>query len=76
MGDLTLRERWQNIVDDWNGTRREVRRTAVGWRPPGRWTEECNDEIGVLEYHQIVRAKPINKWKELEKGKSDERNDL
>lgn len=63
---LTLRERWKNIKADWTQPRREIRHTAVGWRPAGYWQEECGETSasGEPEYFRVVRTG--SKWKKEE----------
>jgi hypothetical protein len=53
--DVTLRERWQNILADWSGVRRTVVRTAVGWNPGGWAKTRGRTASGNREYSVIVR---------------------
>jgi hypothetical protein len=48
--------RLQNIIDDWNGTRREVRHTAIGWNPGGQYQQDAGPTpSGNREYSKAAR---------------------
>jgi hypothetical protein len=54
---MTLKERLAELRRIWNGRpRREIRMTAIGWRPPGEnWTEDPNPPSGAPEFYRVVR---------------------
>jgi hypothetical protein len=57
-GTITLRERLANIADIYFGDRRnrEIRHTAVGWRPDESYTEDWSPTAsGNREYYKIIR---------------------
>lgn len=57
---MTLLERLANIIQDWTGERREVRRSAIGWQPPGdEWQEDCGETAsGNNEFFIVTRQAP------------------
>jgi hypothetical protein len=51
--------RLQNIIDDWNGTKREVRHTAIGWNPGGDFQPDPGPTpSGTREYYKVTRPTP------------------
>jgi hypothetical protein len=51
--------RLQNIIDDWNGTKREVRHTAIGWNPGGDFQQDLGPTpSGTRESYRVLRKAP------------------
>jgi hypothetical protein len=59
---MNLLERLAEIKRIWNGEKREVRYTAVGWKPGEGWKEDCQPTpSGEREFYTVVREAPNKK---------------
>lgn len=66
---MTWRERWAELKRIYNGEKREIRGTAVGWQPDAGYQEDtCPTPSGEREFYRVV-SKPREKKKNEQKPK-------